>query len=244
MDATENLRSLHRHEEELRAKSLAAVGSRPDLRDHFALVGEAMDVIYAFSRDHPHASDDEMTLQLLGIRLFNAAGASLRLGLAGYYQKAFDQVRDILETYFLVDYLRTHPEKIAEWKAADKKARIARFGPGLVRNALDQRDGFTGGARKRIYDLISEHASHASYAGFSLVTNAQNLGQIGPFFDLKKLAVWLQELTMRLSHAAVIFTADHEGEDRALLAARAHYLGAVNAWNGKYFGKRWHAPPQ
>jgi hypothetical protein len=47
----------------------------------------------------------------------------------GYYQKALDQVRDVFETYFLVDYLTTPQGKIAEWKAADKKARIAHFGP-------------------------------------------------------------------------------------------------------------------
>jgi hypothetical protein len=45
------------------------------------------------------------------------------LALSGYYQEAFDQVRDVLETGFIVDYLTTHPEKIAEWKAADKTCR-------------------------------------------------------------------------------------------------------------------------
>jgi hypothetical protein len=50
---------------------------------------------------------------------------------------------------------------------------------------------YSSGARKKIYDLLSEHASHASYPGFSLVMNAQNLGEIGPFFDEKKLGVWL-----------------------------------------------------
>jgi hypothetical protein len=72
------------------------------------------------------ANDDELTLQLLGIRLFNAAGAALKLALSGYYQKGFDARRDILETGFLVDYLTTFPEKIAEWKAANKRTRIAR----------------------------------------------------------------------------------------------------------------------
>jgi hypothetical protein len=65
--------------------------------------------------------------------------------------------------------------------------------------------------------------------------NDQNLGQVGPFFDQKKLAVWLSELTIRLSHAAVILVSDHEGEDRELLATRLHYINAVNAWRAKYF---------
>jgi hypothetical protein len=236
-DATQNLHSLHQHEEELRAKSLEAINAQDDLREHFALISEAMNVIYAFSHDHEHASDDELTLQFLGIRLFNAAGVALKLALSGYYQKAFDAVRDILETGFLVDFLTTYPEKVAEWKAAEKRARIAHFGPGIIRNALDRRDGFTSGARKKIYDLLSEHASHASYPGFSLVTNDQNLGQVGPFFDQKKLAVCVRELTMRLSHAAVTLVSDHEGEDRKLLVTLAHYLAAFNTWSAKYFPK-------
>jgi hypothetical protein len=234
-EATQNLHSLHQHEEGLRAKSLEEIDARADLREHFALISEAMNVIYAFSHDHEHANDDELTLQFLGIRLFNAAGAAQKLALSGYYQKAFDAVRDILETCFLVDFLTTYPDKISEWKAADKRVRIAQFGPGIIRNALDKRDSFTGGERKKIYDLLSEHASHASYPGFGLVTNDQNLGQVGPFFDEKKLAVFLQELAMRLSHAAVVLLSDHEGEDRKLLLTRAHYLHAVNTWSAKYF---------
>ena len=104
MHPTDNLNSLHTHEEELHAKSLAIIKADAKLSDHWTVVSEAMNVIYAFSHDHLHQSDNELTLQYLGIRLFNAAGASIRLALSGYYQKAFDQVRDILETYFLVDY--------------------------------------------------------------------------------------------------------------------------------------------
>ena len=58
-----------------------------------------------------------------------------------------------------------------------------------------------------------------------------------PFVDEKKLAIWLQELAIRLSHAAVILVSNHEGKDRKLLIARAHYLDAVNTWTTKYFPK-------
>jgi hypothetical protein len=42
-------------------------------------------------------------------------------------------VRDVLETSFLVDYLSTYPVKIEAWRRADKKTRIAQFGPALIR---------------------------------------------------------------------------------------------------------------
>src|SRR5271156_4468220 len=141
MAETDNLTSLHKHEEELRGRSLAAIADAA-LSDHWNLVGEAMNTIYAFTHDHAHGSDNELMLQYLGIRLFNAAGASVRLAFPGYYQKAFDQMRDVIETYFLVVYFSTYPEMIDEWKRADKKKRISHFGPGFIRNALDKRDGY------------------------------------------------------------------------------------------------------
>ena len=96
-------------------------------------------------------------------------------------------MRDLIETYFLVDYLSTYPKKIDEWRRADKKTRISHFGRGFIRNALDKRSGHTSGERKRIYDLISELASHASYSGISLTTTGpDNMAQVGPFFDEKE----------------------------------------------------------
>jgi hypothetical protein len=234
MMATDNLTSLHKHEEGLRARSLSAIEADAALSDHWNLVAEAMNAIYAFSHDHAHGSENELVLQYLGIRLFNAAGASIKLALSGYYQKAFNQMRDVIETYFLVDYLSTHPKKIDEWKRADKKKRISHFGPGIIRNALDKRDGYTSSKRKEIYDLISELASHASYSGITLTTGPANMAQVGPFFDEKKLATWLQEMAMRLSHAAVVLVSNSEGIDTKLLMTRKHYLEVANKWWLKY----------
>jgi hypothetical protein len=239
MRTTDNLTSLHRHEEELRARSLAAIETNAALSDHWNLVAEAMNAIYAFTHDHDHGSENELTLQYLGIRLFNAAGASIKLALSGYYQKAFDHIRDLIETYFLVDYLSTYPDKIDEWKHADKKKRISHFGPGFIRNALDKRDGYTSGERKKIYDQISELASHASYSGISLTTTGPaSMAQVGPFFDENKLATWLQEMALRLSHASVVLVSNPEGSDRKLLMTRAHYLEIVNSWWSKYAGMK------
>src|SRR5262245_25509450 len=72
MATTDNLTSLHNHEEELRARSLAAIEANAALSDHWRLVAEAMNAIYAFTHDHVQGSENELTLQYLGIRLFNA----------------------------------------------------------------------------------------------------------------------------------------------------------------------------
>lgn len=49
---TDNLESLHAHEEALREKSLAFIKADPKLSDHWTVLSEAMAVIYAFSHDH------------------------------------------------------------------------------------------------------------------------------------------------------------------------------------------------
>ena len=74
---TENVDRLHEHEEKLRAESLALIAKRMDLTDHWKLVQEAMNVIYAFANDHVHGSDDELTCSQGG-----AAIIFWRLGVA------------------------------------------------------------------------------------------------------------------------------------------------------------------
>ena len=73
------------------------------LSEHFKIVGEAMNALLAFTREHVNKSDDELTIQFLGIRVLNSAAVSIKLALSGYYQAAFVHVRDILETSFLLD---------------------------------------------------------------------------------------------------------------------------------------------
>jgi hypothetical protein len=235
MAATDNLTSLHKREEELRAGSLGAIGADAALSD------EAMNAIWAFTHDHVHGSEDELTLQLLGIRLFNAAGSSIRLAMAGYYQGAFAHVRDVIETSFLIDYFTTFPAEIAEWRQADKRKRMSRFGAGRIRTVLDKRAGYTSGERKRIYDTISEYATHASYPGVTLITTGpENMAQVGPFFDERKLRSWLGEMAMRLSHAAMVLLPNPDGSDRPPLIEDSE---VVRLGRQKYRGMKPQAGP-
>jgi hypothetical protein len=244
MAAIDNLVSLHKHEEELRTKSLAVIEGDAALSDHWNLVAEAMNAIWAFTHDHVHRSEDELALQLLGIRLFNAAASSIKLVMGGYYQGAFAHVRDVIETSFLLDYLLTYPAEIDEWRRADRKKRMAQFGAARIRTMLDNRDGYKSGERKRIYDLISEYATHASFPGVTLTTSGPaNLAQVGPFFDEQKLRSWLGEMAMRLSHAALVLLPSPDGNDMQLLATHTHYLGVVGKWWSNYRGVKPQAVP-
>jgi len=186
----ENLTSLHNHEEQIRANSLRLIEKQENLSDHLAMTHESMAIVYTLAHDHANTSDDELTIQYLGLRLFNTAASSLKLGLSGYYQSAFAQVRDIFETVALLDYMHSTPDQISVWKASDKKQRIAKFGPGAIRNALNKLDQLSSNKRKEMYDRLSELASHATSPGFQLLA-PEGLGVIGPFLSEKYLKAWL-----------------------------------------------------
>jgi hypothetical protein len=228
-----NLTSLHGEEERLRAETLAHIERKEELKDHLYVTGEAMNIIWGLTHDHPHKDDDELTVQFLGIRLFNSAAASIKLAFSGYYQNAFQHLRDILETYFLLDYLRSNPDKLAIWKGADRKQLMKEYGPAAIRAALDRRDGLKEQKRKAIYDLISAHATHATYKGFWLTTKNQ-LGEIGPFFSEDNLLAWMQEAAKMLTHAAVIYGTYFEGLSLELLRLKEQYLEDLGAWRRKH----------
>jgi hypothetical protein len=135
----------------------------------------------------------------------------------------------------VIDYLRSNPAMIAVWKGASKKQRLNDFGPGRIRDALDKRDGYTEGARKAIYDLISEHASHATYHGFHMASQS-GLGKLGPFMDEAKLQAWLEEMAKRFGHAAIVLLSVSRAPIRGWTPRGAHYLAAVNAWGQKHYG--------
>ncbi|QOJ24777.1 MAG: hypothetical protein HRU78_14945 [Gammaproteobacteria bacterium] len=230
-----NLISLHKHEEKIREDSFRLIEAQQNLSDHLAMIHGSMTVIYALAHDHANATDDELTVQYLGLRLFNSTASSIKLGLSGYYQSAFALMRDIFETVALLDYLQTNPNQIAVWKTSDKKQRIAKFGPGAIRNALNSRDQLSGNKRKEMYDRLSEYASHATAPSFQLLA-PERLGKIGPFLSEKYLRTWLEEMVKFLVHGATIFMDHFENVEPPLLLEKTDFLAHANRWRNKYMG--------
>jgi hypothetical protein len=175
----------YEHEEKLRAESMALIHVDAELSRRLVVIEKAMKVIFGYTIDHTSRNENEATVQLLGIRLFNAAASGVKLALSGYYQTAFQQARDIMETGFLLDYFRTSPEQIAMWKAADRASRRKLFEPVKIREALDKRDGDTQMRRAEQYRQLSELASHATWRGFAMTTR-EGIGELGPFVRANK----------------------------------------------------------
>ena len=122
-----------------------------------------------FSRSYQHRSEEQLIVQLLGIRLFNGSASAVHHMLGGYYQNSVMQQRDLLEVSFLLDYFRTNPALIMEWKSADESQRNQKFGAFQVRTALDDRDAFTERRREAHYKLLCRLGAHASYQGFQML---------------------------------------------------------------------------
>ena len=235
MTSQDKLDTLHAEEERLRGEHKKLLALREDLREHINLIRESMNIIAALTKEHAHRTPDELTMQFLGIRLFNAAAASIKLAYSGYYQNAFSALRDFLETYFLVDFLYSNPKEITSWKKATKEELKGRFGPNAIRNALDKRDGFKEGKRKLIYDLISQFATHATPGGFRMTLKGK-WGELGPFYEEDRFEAWVQEAVKMASHAGIVFASGFNGVDENLLLLKAQFLGDLNAWKKKYFG--------
>jgi hypothetical protein len=155
----ENFRQTHEHEEKLRAESMALIERTPDLVKRLAVIENAIVLLFVYTHDHEAENDDELTVKMLGIRLFNTATAAIKLGLSGYYQQAFSLTRDIMETGFLVDFFRTSPAEISVWAASSDADRRKNFSPVKIRIALDERDGNKEKKREGVWDPFGVRGS-------------------------------------------------------------------------------------
>lgn len=231
----EHLDRLHSGEEFLRSKSIEALQNDDRLRLHVAVVEQAMtmaDGLRQFQTD----DEDMKLIQALGMRIFNAFGAAMKLCLSGYYQNAALIMRDVLETTFLIDLFAGKPSLITRWRNADKAARLREFTPVKVRIALDERDGFTEKKRAKMYDMFSELAGHATMPSIAMLQPNGMNAQIGPFFDVTALEASLSEmgrLAVQAGEQIGRFLPDPQG---ASLLLRYGFASAKGRWLTMFYG--------
>lgn len=189
-----NLASLHAGEEFLHSKAIGLIAGDERLRLHLAITEAAMDLADVL-RQFDTADEDLKVVQLLGMRTFNALGASVKLALSGYSQNSALILRDVLETVFLIDYFAGDRTLIERWCFADKKARLRDFGPVKVREALDARDGFTDKKRFAMYEMFSELAGHPKMkSAFMMRPQRDGDAAIGPFMEATTLEAVVSEM--------------------------------------------------
>ncbi|PWW01854.1 hypothetical protein DFR52_102518 [Hoeflea marina] len=189
-----NLVNLHSGEEQLREKALSIIDGDLRLRLHLAVVEAAMDLPDIF-RQLDTRDEDLKVVQVLGMRTFNAFGASLKLTLSGYHQNSALILRDVLETVFLLNLFAGDRNLIGRWRHADKKARMKEFSPVEVRKALDARDGFNSKRRAEMYELFSELAGHPNMkSAWMMRPQKDGDAVIGPFMEATALEAVISEM--------------------------------------------------
>lgn len=230
---TENLESLHKYEEEIHTKSVLEINADPKLKDQLAIIQESLNMIFDLTKSYKNQTDNELTIQYIGVRLFNSIVSALKLLLSGYYQVSVIIQRDILETGFLLDYFLTDKSKIQGWKTSSNKDRLKKYSPAVIRQALDQRDGFKGKQREQMYKLLCEYAAHPTYPGFKMVA-PKGSGEIGPFFSAKYLKGTIEELSLRVPLFSIIYLSHFENLPPEFLRIRTEYLVNLKNWSQKY----------
>jgi hypothetical protein len=229
----DNLESLHKEEERIRTNALLAINGDTALMDHMNMIHASMDVIHTFTNEYQKWTDDDLTIQLLGIRLFNASASGLALMLAGYYQNSLTLLRDLLETGFLLHYFAIDRSKINEWTCSDETTRHKNFRPVMIRDALNKHDGAT--QRGHIYKLMCNYAAHPAYEGFTMVA-PNGLGSIGPFLDEKRLKSLVEELAKHLLFFALVYMGHFDKLPPEFLKLKSEFLNNVKSWGERFLG--------
>lgn len=231
----EKLALLYQSEEVLRQRALEAVAGDPHVALHLVVVEQTMDLADLL-RMYETSDEDLKVIQMLGMRAFNALGASLKLALSGYGQNSALIMRDILETTFLLNLFNGDRAAIKRWRMADKKERVKQFSPVRVREALDARDGFTGKKRAEVYELFSELAGHPNMKSV-LMMRPQKEGDavIGPFIETGALSAVLSELgrlAVQVGEILTLFFPTPHGQ-----AERRLFAAAKLKWLSTFYGK-------
>jgi hypothetical protein len=221
---------LHAEEERVRLESLKYIAGEPALQRHADVVEASMTALEHFSAGWLTDDLDLLTIQHLGLELFNSGAAALRLMLSGYHQNAATHLRDVLETAFLLDYLRTDPQLIAKWRGAAEKKERRQFEPVHVRIALDARDGFKEQKRAQHYQALSTFAHPNPKAFIMLRPTGSRWAKPGPFHDAGLLKALLEEMGKVFVLAVGNYLTYFEARTPIDRVTRAVFFAEVAKW--------------
>ncbi len=232
-----NLQSLQLQEEFLRSKAVEIVERDGKISLHLEAIVHSMDLADLLRQFR--TSDEEMkVIQMLGMRIFNAFGASLKLALSGYSQNSALILRDILETVFLLDYFKTDRRLIERWRHANKKERMKHFSPLRVREALDVRDGFIGKKRYEMYEMFSELAGHPNMNSIHMM-RPQKGGDavIGPFVEATTIQATLSEMGRLAVQAGEALNAFYPENWEEAYQTRVAFQETKHEWMAVFYPK-------
>ena len=231
-----NLTSLHKGEEHIRTLTIDEIVKNEDLSDHLCLVENAMNILDVL-RQVGGETEDEKTVTLLGLRIFNDFASSWKLASTGYFQSAAMQLRDIIEATNLVNAFYNDRSLIEKWRLADGKTRKQKYSPFQIRLLLDKHQGWSKSRRAEIYEMFCNLANHPTTEGFEMLRPDGKLAHNGPYFNPKIFRAVIEEAgkLAALTGIAFVMWLDNTDE-RAKPAIRRYMLNAAEYY-GKYIGE-------
>jgi hypothetical protein len=233
----ENLSLLHSGEENLRAKSIALIEASESMTLHVSMIETCMDMLQYVRTSTADMSEDQVIVALIGASVFNSIASAFKLLLGGYYQSSGLQIRYVMESGWLLDYLRTDPKLVQEWKGTPEDKRQSVFRPGKIRDKLDQRDGFTEKKREAHYKRLCVLCGHPTFAGFAMLRPEPNAdAHMGPFLVPNLLEPCIQELVMVSITAWQAFMRFFPPKTLPRYEVRIRYLEKQNAWFSAVYG--------
>jgi hypothetical protein len=235
----DNLTLLHHGEENQRTESLRRIQGWPGTSHHIQMIEGSMDLIHHLLQPTDGKDKDDLAVKVLGIRIFNTLAVTMKLALSGYYQAAAAQLRDALETTFLLDYFTTDRNLIGLWRTLSEKERDKRFKPVVVREALDKRDGTTARKRGAAYKMFCRLASHPNPDSVTmLVPHGNTIAHCGPFLDDGGLKAIVREAALTGVQGVQMFRLLVRASEISHLRAKLTFMEAEADWAEKFYGQK------
>lgn len=228
----ENLARLNQAKVKIRDQSFTSIAADTELLDHTAIIETWMDAIASIASQRAK-TEDGLTIQFLGIRLFNSTACALDLIFSGFYQASIPHTRDVIEVNFLLTDFYNNPTLVKRWRESNTTERKKVFRPLHVRKRIDDADGYTQQRRKKAYDTLSNYGVHATPEGRALLMR-DGLPVPGPFYNFSLLKASLEELTLRLSTGTLSFTAFFIDYPETMDVHKM-LLAKTEEWRNRYF---------
>ncbi len=232
----ENLNLLRQGENDIRDQSIRSIEAGPDLTMHVKMIEQVMDTLQFYRVNYNENTPEQITVLLLGARIFNSIAASFGLIVSGYYQAGGVHTRDVLETTFLLDYFSTDLRLVSKWMAASHQVRKKDYGLVKIRKALDDRDGYTTQKRYEHYKLLCNLAAHPTAEGIGLLRPSHDdLAVMGPYRSDLWLNASIEELVKVCLLASDVFVKFFPSKDLPHMKASLARIEGSAAWFKRFF---------
>lgn len=126
-----------------------------------ALLSKSLNHLYSIATCSDGCRSGNHVLEAIVGRCFNHSLGSLRMISDNLYDESLNLTRSIAEATNLLFLFNEDQEALEAWKAASRRERLDKFGPGVVRRALHKASGVIP-VSDEAYRELCEVATHVT----------------------------------------------------------------------------------